>query len=109
MMAFPYDGRGFSDGVLMHIALLTMTFHLPGCQSLKEKRGRLRGLKERFGKLSNLAVAESAYHDVWDRSQWAFISIGRERAQIDRAISGVETFVNEEMDVVVIDVEREWL
>lgn len=93
----------------MHIALLTMTFQLPGCQSLKEKRGRLRGLKERFGKSSNLAVSESAYHDVWDRSQWAFLSLGRERAQIDRAFSGVESFVNEEMDVIVIDVQREWL
>lgn len=89
--------------------MLTMTFQLPGCQSLKEKRGRLRGMKERFGKLSNLAVSEAGYHDVWDRSQWVFLSIGRERAQIDRAFSGIETFINEELDVVIIDVQREWL
>lgn len=93
----------------MHIAILTMTFQLPGCQSLKEKRGRLRGIKERFGKLSHLAVGESAYHDVWDRSQWVFLSIGREKGQIDRAFSGIETFANEELDVVIIDVQREWL
>lgn len=93
----------------MHIAILTMTFQLPGCQSLKEKRGRLRKLKERFGRLSYLAVSESAYHDAWDRSQWVFVAIGREKGQIDRAFSSIETFANEQLDVIIVDVQREWL
>lgn len=93
----------------MHIALLTMTFQLPGCQSLKEKRGRLLGIKERFGKLAHLAVSESDYHDVWDRSQWAFLSIGRERGQVDRAFAAIESFASQELDAVIVDVQREWL
>lgn len=93
----------------MHIALLTMTFQLPACESLKEKRGRLRGMKDRFGKLSNLAVSETGFHDVLDRAQWSFLSIGSDRAQIDQIFSSVELYASTELDAVVTDVHREWL
>lgn len=93
----------------MHIALLTLTFQLPACESLKEKRGRLRGMKDRFGKLSNLAVSESGFHDVLDRAEWCFLSMGRDRAQIDRIFSSIELYASTELDAVVTDARREWL
>lgn len=93
----------------MHIGLLTLTFQLPGCQSLKEKRGRLRGLKDRFGRLSNLAVSESGLHDVRDRAEWTFLSLSLDRAQIDRSFSRIEQYANSELDAVLTDSRREWL
>ena len=35
----------------MNVRLMTIDFHLGGCRSLKEKRQRLKGMRERFGKL----------------------------------------------------------
>lgn len=93
----------------MHIAILTLTFHLPGCTSLKEKRGRLRGIKDRFGKLTNLAVSETGSHDRLDRAEWSFLSISQERAQIDRAFAGIEQYAQRELDAVLADSQREWL
>lgn len=107
----PYDAQIGQQPVnrLMHVALLTLTFHLPGCQSLKEKRGRLRGVKDRFGKLSNLAVSESGLHDVRDRAEWTFLSLSQDRAQIDRMFSHIEQYADSELDAVLTNTRREWL
>ncbi|MGQ9426129.1 DUF503 domain-containing protein [Gilvimarinus sp. F26214L] len=93
----------------MHIGLLSLSLQLPGCRSLKEKRGRLRGMRDRFGKLSNLAVSESGKHDVLDQAEWTFLSLSQDRAQIDRIFSAVDQYANSELDAVVLDVHREWL
>jgi uncharacterized protein len=93
----------------MHIALLNLTFQLPGCHSLKEKRGRLRGMKDRFGKLNNLAVSETGLHDVLDQAQWSFLSLGQDRAQIDRMFSSIEQYAGGELDAVLLETRREWL
>jgi uncharacterized protein YlxP (DUF503 family) len=93
----------------MHIALLSLTFRLPACESLKEKRGRLRGMKDRFGKLSNLAVSETGFHDVLDRAEWSFLSMGQDRGQVDRVFSSIELYASTELDAVVTDARREWL
>ncbi|SES31891.1 Protein of unknown function [Halopseudomonas bauzanensis] len=34
----------------MQIVVLTLTFSLPGCRSLKEKRQRMGGIHERYGR-----------------------------------------------------------
>ena len=57
----------------MIVGLLELEFHIPGCKSLKEKRGRLAGMRDRFGRLTNVAVCESAFADVLRRrrlSSW---------------------------------------
>ena len=68
----------------MHIALLTITFQLPGCRSLKEKRRRLRRLADHFGRNTRIAVTESDFHDIHDRGQWSFAIIGADPARPDR-------------------------
>ncbi|MFK7916113.1 MAG: DUF503 family protein, partial [Pseudomonadales bacterium] len=43
----------------MKTVALQVRFVLHGCRSLKDKRKRLRGLRDRFGKQTGLAVCES--------------------------------------------------
>ena len=93
----------------MHIALLSLSFHLPGCASLKEKRGRLRGLKDRFGKIANLAVSEAGNHDKHQSSQWLFVALAQEKSHVDQLFAQVETFANSELDAIITQVQREWL
>ena len=93
----------------MHIALLSLTFHLPGCLSLKEKRSRLRGLKDRFGKNTNLAVSETRHHDKHQSAEWIFVALVQERPLAEKLFSSIEDYANTQLDAIVTKVEREWL
>ena len=93
----------------MHIGKLTFRFRFPGCQSLKEKRGRMRGLRDRFGKNPMLSVCEMGLADSHQFSDWAFLACSLERALIDKNFSQIEEFVLGSMDVEVVDVKRSWI
>ena len=45
---------------MLHIAVLRLRFHLEGCGSLKDKRQRLCGLRDRFGRLPGYGCQRSA-------------------------------------------------
>ena len=89
--------------------MMTVEFQLPGCGSLKDKRKRLRGLKDRFGKIGNLAVTESDLHDVHQRAQWSFVVIGRDSTGLEQTLDTVENFVLSQLDAVVVASERQSL
>ncbi|MFQ5921822.1 MAG: DUF503 domain-containing protein, partial [Anaerolineales bacterium] len=42
----------------MHVHVLTLELHLPGCSSLKEKRGRLKPLLAALHRNFNVSAAE---------------------------------------------------
>ena len=88
---------------------MKLSFHLDGCDSLKEKRGRLRGLKDRFGRQPQLAVCEAAHADRLDRSEWWFVATASHPGVVERTLAQVERDVEERVDALVIDVQREWL
>ncbi|MBI5959663.1 MAG: DUF503 domain-containing protein [Chloroflexi bacterium] len=49
----------------MVIIAATIDLHLPGVESLKEKRSILKSLIARLHKEFNIAAAEVALHDAW--------------------------------------------
>jgi uncharacterized protein YlxP (DUF503 family) len=93
---------------MLHIAVLTLRFHLDGCASLKEKRQRLAGLRDRFGRQPNIAVCESDNQDVLQSAEWSFVVAAGSRALVDRTIADVETFVAESVDARVAGRELEY-
>jgi uncharacterized protein YlxP (DUF503 family) len=58
----------------MTIALLSLELHLPASQSLKDKRMVLRRIKDRV-KALNVAVAEVAFTDLWQRAGLAVVTV----------------------------------
>lgn len=44
---------------------LVVTFSIPGCRSLKEKRSRISPLIARLRREFNLSVAEIGHQDAW--------------------------------------------
>jgi uncharacterized protein YlxP (DUF503 family) len=88
---------------------MTLDLYLSGCQSLKEKRHRIGGLKDRFGKIGNLAVTESAYHDIHHRSQWSFVAIGTNSKQLEQLLNSIEIYANTQLDAVISDCHQQWL
>ena len=93
---------------MIHIAVLTLRLHLEGCSSLKEKRRRLNGLRDRFGRQPNMAVCESDLQDAWQEAEWSFVAVANSRAMTDRLIAQVETFLGEMVDARVVSRELEY-
>ena len=86
---------------MLHIALLRLRFHLEGCGSLKEKRQRLAGLRDRFGRLPGIAVCESGAQDSLSEAEWSFVAAATSKQMNDRALADVETFVEQSVDARV--------
>ena len=93
----------------MHIGKIKLSFRFPGCRSLKEKRSRLRGLRDRFGKTPTLAVCEVGGADSHQFSEWVFLVCSMQRASIDKNFSQIESFVSTSLDVQVLEIDRKWL
>lgn len=91
----------------MQIGVLRVSFALPGCRSLKEKRQRLGGLRERFGKQVNVAVCESAFQDVHDRAEWTFVAAALSGRLIDQTLTEIENRIIETVDATVSGIDRE--
>ena len=75
------------------IATLTLHLHLPGCGSLKEKRGRLKPLLNRLHREFNVSVAEMDLQDQWQEAVIACAMVNRDAAQLQRSLQGVVRWV----------------
>ena len=93
----------------MHIRLLTVKFHLEGCQSLKEKRHRLAGAKKRLGKESFIAVMESGYQDLQQTAEWCIVIMGDSAAQVAQRAAFAEQSLMEGLDARVLEIAKERL
>jgi uncharacterized protein len=91
------------------IGVLRAEFHLGGCRSLKEKRQRLQGLRERFGRAPNVAVCESAHQELLQRAEWTFVAASAGPDVVERVLADIERNLQSSVDAELIDVRREWL
>ncbi len=94
----------------MSIGLLVLFLRIPGCGSLKEKRGRLKPLLSNLHKNYNLSVAEIDDLDIWGRAVIGCTLISndpnRTRSLLQKAANWVE---NEWRDLEVEDARIELL
>jgi uncharacterized protein YlxP (DUF503 family) len=93
----------------VNVALLRISFYLGGCRSLKEKRQRLKGVRDRFGRLTNVAVSESGQQDSLQRAEWSFVATSSSRDVVERTLADIENSLKLSVDAVLVDVHREWL
>jgi uncharacterized protein YlxP (DUF503 family) len=93
----------------LRLGVLTVNFYLGGCRSLKEKRQRLQGLRERFGRTVNVAVCESDFQDSLQRAQWSFVATASSGVVVEQALTDILTSIQLSVDAELIDVQREML
>ena len=77
----------------MTVAILTLHLSLPGCASLKEKRGRLKPLLARLHREFNVSVAEMDLQDKWKESVIACGMVGNDRAHLQQSLQAVTHWV----------------
>jgi len=75
------------------IGTLTMHLHLPGCASLKEKRGRLKPLLARLHRQFNVSTAEMALQDKWQETIITCGMVGNDAAYLRSALEIVRKWV----------------
>lgn len=83
-----YSAKSWLVEVQVHH--ITIEFIFPGCRSLKEKRARIRGIRERLGKLASVAIAESNYQDIHDRSEWSIVVLAQNNKLFNQILSGID-------------------
>jgi uncharacterized protein len=75
------------------IGVLSIHLHLPGCASLKEKRGRLKPLLARLHRQFNISTAEMDLQDKWQESVIACGMVGNNPAFLQSALETVQKWV----------------
>ena len=91
----------------MHMTVLGLDFHLPGCTSLKEKRQRIGGIRDKFGRVPHLAICESGYQDLHQRAQFSIVAVGSSARVVEQTLADVERWVDECVDAVIVDISKE--
>ncbi len=85
-------------------ATLTIHLHLPGCSSLKEKRGRLKPLLARLHRQFNVSTAEMGLLDRWQEAVIACGMVGNERRHLESALQTITKWVHANWeDGMVVD------
>jgi len=75
------------------IGALTLHLHLPGCASLKEKRGRLKSLLARLHRQFNVSTAEMGLQDKWQETVIACAMVGNDAAYLRSALETIRKWV----------------
>jgi uncharacterized protein YlxP (DUF503 family) len=86
------------------IGTLTLHLHLPGCASLKEKRGRLKPLLARLHRQFNVSSAEMGLQDKWQETVIACGMVGNDRAHLERSLQEIARWLESNwLDMQVAD------
>ena len=87
----------------MVLGLRVWELHLPGCRSLKAKRGVLAPLKAALQRAGNLSVAELGHQDSWQRAELGCAALGSDRRVVDGALRAADRVVEEADGVRIMD------
>ena len=74
----------------MIVGIQVWELHLPGCQSLKEKRSTLKPLTAALRQRFNLSVAETGPQDLWQRAEIACAAVGSVRPVVEETLRAAE-------------------
>ena len=94
----------------MSIGLLVLILQIPGCASLKEKRGRLKPLLARLHKSFNVSVAEVDDLDIWGRAVVGCVLVSNEANRTRQMLQKTANWVEKEwLDLELEDYQIEML
>ncbi len=91
------------------LGLLSIHLYLPGCASLKEKRGRLKPLLARLHRQFNISVAEMGLQDKWQEALISCGMVGNDNAYLQSALETVRKWTEANWpDGDVLDIKIEF-
>ena len=91
----------------MVVKLLTIDLHLPGRSSLKEKRFVLSSVKTKLRQRFNVSVSEIDYHDKWQRTVLAVVTVGVDGRAVEKTCDKVLKFLERDHRISILDHSQE--
>jgi uncharacterized protein YlxP (DUF503 family) len=92
----------------MILAVQTWDLHLPGCHSLKEKRGVLKPLASALRRSLNVSVAETDHQESWQRAEIACAAVGSARPVVDEILRSADRVIEETEGLRIMDTVTEY-
>jgi uncharacterized protein len=92
----------------MHVATTTWDLHLPGCQSLKDKRGIVKPLTSALRRNLNVSVAETGRLDLWQRAEIACAVVGSARTVVEETLRAADRMVEAADGVRIVNAATEF-
>jgi len=89
----------------MIIGFLSLDIYLPYSHSLKEKRKRLVGIRDRLKKKYNVAFSELDYQDKWQRSKIGLVSLNSQKRVVEKLFHKIELDIQDSIDGEVLNKE----
>lgn len=94
----------------MKTGILTLHIKLPGCDSLKAKRRRIKPLLARLHKEFNVSAGEVGYLDQWQDALIACALVSTENGHAERSLQQVVNWLERHWpDVILVAEEIEIL
>lgn len=90
-------------------AALGIELRMAAVHSLKEKRAVLRRLLAGLERLASLSVAEVDRHDAWQRATVGVAAVAATPGDLERVLGVVRRYLDEQVDVEVLDVRVSYL
>ncbi len=91
------------------IAAMTVTIHLPGARTLKEKRMTAQSLRDILRRRFNITIAETAEHDTHSRLILTIAGIVTGPAMADSLMDSILNLIASRIDGEIISADRELL
>ena len=93
----------------MVVGVLRLDVHVPGAQSLKDKRSVVKRLKDQLRGRFNVAVAEVDANEMWQRATLGLSTVGEDRACVQGLLSRATEWIRMTRLVELIRVDEEYL
>lgn len=91
------------------IGVLTLELQLSDAHSLKDKRHTVKSLKDRLRSKFNVAVAEIAYQDLWQRSLISAVTVSSDHTRAEQVLQSVEREAAGLLGGALVSTSLEWL
>ena len=92
----------------MIVGVQMWELHLPGCHSLKEKRGILKPLTAALRQKLNVSVAETGHQDLWQRAEIACAAVGSARPVVEEMLRAADRLVEAADGARIVDTATVW-
>ena len=93
----------------MTIGILHIDLLIQGAQSLKDKRRVVKGLKEQLRHRFNCSVAETEFHDLWQRARITVCVVSNESRHANSQLNEIARFSAQKPGAEVVDYRIEMI